>query len=67
MPYLETVEELAEALADACGIYNQGLVLLEPPEEGHAESCQCRACWCGQLERRIRRAMGNEARLRQRA
>ena len=60
MPYLETVEELAEALADACGIYNQGLVLLEPPEEGHAESCRCRACWCGRMERRIRGAVDNE-------
>lgn len=63
MPYLETVEELAEALADACGVYNQRLILL-PHEQGHADECGCRMCWCGRIELRIRAAVAHEQRLK---
>lgn len=59
MPHLETVSELAEAFADACGVYNQGLLLL-PDEQGHAEACTCQMCWCGRIETRIRQAVKNE-------
>jgi hypothetical protein len=62
MPYLETVEELAEALADTLGIYNQGLKLL-PDEQGHADDCVCRMCWAGRMEQRIRDAVANEHRI----
>ena len=64
MPYSETVEELAEALADWLGIYNRGIhfVGMTPAESrqqtdqlwDHADDCQCRMCWCGAMERRIR-------------
>ena len=70
MPYLETPEELAEALADACGIYNAGIhfVGMTPEEsrqqedwlDDHAEDCQCRMCWTGRMARRIRKAVHHE-------
>jgi hypothetical protein len=63
MPYLETVDELAEALADALGIYNQKLQLL-PEEQGHTDTCGCRQCWCGRMEVRIRAAVHHDAVLR---
>ena len=72
MPTLETPEELADALADLCGIYNQGMRLVGlTPEESrnvehwglcrdHADDCWCRACWRGRMERRIRSAVLHE-------
>lgn len=68
MPYLETVEELAEHLADLLGIYNQGMRLVGVPDADvrqvedtglydHADVCQCRGCWCAAMERRIRGAV----------
>lgn len=62
MPYIETVEELAESLADLCGIYRQGLHLENPEDEGsnHTDACRCRQCWCGRIERRIRAAVAVE-------
>jgi hypothetical protein len=73
MPYVETVEDLTERLADMLGIYNQGIhfVGLTPLESrqqddwlvDHADDCQCRMCWCGAMERRIRAAVANEHRL----
>ena len=73
MPYVETVEELAEALADRLGIYNNGIRFVghntaqsrQMYAEGcitvdHADDCQCRMCWCGRMEKRIRDAVANE-------
>lgn len=70
MPYLEDVTELAEHLADLCGVYSQGILFVGlTPEESrqqedwivdHADACQCRMCWCGQIERRIRAAVAHE-------
>jgi hypothetical protein len=76
MPNMETVDELAEALADMLGIYNQGLQFVgmtvaetrkynDKRSHGdcdgdHADTCQCRMCWCGEMERRIRAAVANE-------
>lgn len=74
MPYLETVEELAASLADMCGVYNQGLQFVGLTREetrqqvaatgdwqrDHAAACQCRMCFCGELERRIRAAVAHE-------
>lgn len=76
MPYIETVEELAEALADLCGIYRSGIHFVGYTPEAsrsmagigdmeydHAPSCQCRQCWAGHMEQRIRNAVANEQRL----
>lgn len=73
MPMLETVDELAEALADMVGIYNQGLRFVGMTvaesracldwNEDHAEDCQCRMCWCGAMAARIRQAVAHEERL----
>mgnify|MGYP001566689063 CR=1 FL=1 len=70
MPYVETVEELAERIAEMLGIYNQGrkFVGMTPVESraqtdwsaDHAEDCQCRTCWCGAMERRIRGAVAHD-------
>ena len=77
MPYIETVSELAEVLADSLGIYNQalrfpGLTVAgsralrgsgdETGYEGHANDCGCRQCWCGRMEERIRQAVANDQR-----
>lgn len=76
MPYHETVEELAEALADMPGIYNQGLQFVGMTVQetraynasrphgdcdgDHADTCRCRMCWCAAMERRIRAAVTHE-------
>ena len=79
MPYLETVEELTEALADMLGLYQQRLKFVgmthqetraQVEQSGdwsgdHADDCECRMCWCGRMETRIRTAVANEARLTQ--
>ena len=74
MPYLETVGELAEGLADLCGIYSQGLHFIGMTREesraqtewiaDHADDCTCRACWTEAMARRIRAAVANEQRLK---
>jgi hypothetical protein len=71
----ETVEALADALADLLGIYSQGLRFegmtvaesralrgsgYESGSEGHADDCACRQCWCGAMARRIRGAVAHE-------
>ena len=65
MPYLETVDELVESLATSLGIYNQHIQLENPTDEGgsHLDTCVCRTCWCGRMERRMRTAVANERRL----
>jgi hypothetical protein len=57
---LETPDELAGALADMLGLYNQGLLFegltsketrtMEKTgnfDKHHADDCVCRMCWCG--------------------
>ena len=73
MPYLETVGELAEALADMLGLYSQGLHFVGMTREesraqidwiaDHADDCFCRTCWTTAMERRIRTAVANAQRL----
>jgi hypothetical protein len=74
MPDTDSVEALAEALADALGIYQQqrqfvGLTVAETRafiaahdvyDLAHADTCQCRMCWTGAMERRIRTAVAND-------
>lgn len=76
MPYCETTEELAEVLADMLGIYNQGIhfagMTLEASRAetdwlaDHADDCQCRMCFCGAMERRIRAAVAHEQAVQER-
>jgi hypothetical protein len=75
MPYCETVPELAEAIADMLGIYQQGLqregltiletkALVDATGEwdfDHADTCACRQCWCAWMEDRIRKAVSFDA------
>lgn len=73
MPYLETVGELAEAIADMLGLYNQGIHFVGMTRQAsraqidwvadHAGDCFCRACWTAAMERRMRAALTNEQRL----
>lgn len=60
MPYLETLPELIASLADALGLEHHAPTRL-PDDQGHAEDCGCRLCWCRRLEQRIRQAIANEA------
>lgn len=58
MPYLETPGELADAIADLCGIYGA--------HDDGAPSCNdprrsCRMCFTSAMAIRIRGAVANEA------
>ena len=73
MPYLETVVELSEALADMLGLYNQAIHFVGMTREesraqidwiaDHADDCACRACWTAAMARRIRAVVTNEQRM----
>ena len=77
MPHLETPDELAEALADLCGVYAQGIHLatMTPAESrqqedwsaDHEGDCACRMCWTGRMEKRLRTAVHNEEKVRRQA
>ena len=55
MVELETVEELADAIADMVGVYGCG------PEHGdHEDDCNCRMCLVIDMTDRIRQAVENE-------
>lgn len=59
MVHLETVEELAESLADIGGIYGCG----EGGDNGfadHPETCNCRICFVSAITERIRQAVKND-------
>ena len=53
MPYVETVNELADAIADLCGVYG-----VKPVDgtDNHSFDCQCRICFVSDMARRIREA-----------
>ena len=54
MPYIESLDELVEALADMCGVYGAG------PDGDHPEDCKCRFCFTVGLKERIREAVKYE-------
>ena len=59
MVHLETVEELAESLADAVGIYGCG----EGGDNGfadHPDTCNCRICFVSDITERIKQAVKND-------
>ena len=53
MPYIETIDDIIEGLADALGIYG-----------AHDESCSdirmCRCCWAPWMHDRLITALENE-------
>lgn len=57
MVHLETVEELAESLADACGIYGCGTT---DGFADHPDTCNCRICFVLDITERIRQAVKND-------
>lgn len=59
MPYLETPDELAEDIADMCGVYGSS-----PEDNTHPEDCKCRICFTIGIAERIRQSVQNEFKLR---
>jgi hypothetical protein len=48
MPYIESLDELVEDIADMCGVYGCG------PENGdHPKDCPCRICFTAKMKDRI--------------
>jgi len=67
MPYIETVNELAEAIANMIGIYGTNKCACgcgDDEQDDHADKCSCRSCFVGGIEQRIRQAVGNDEKLR---
>lgn len=60
MPYLETIPELVEDIADMCGVYGSPPEPIEGKLMEHPENCNCRICFTIDLEERIRQAVKNE-------
>ena len=57
MPYIETVDDIVEELADNIGVYGAHSDATCFP--GHL----CRVCWTSQLHDRLVQALENEKRL----
>lgn len=58
MPVIETPDELAEQIADWCGVY--GVFTGNEGTENHPNDCKCRMCFVGMVENRIRQSVTNE-------
>ena len=52
---IETLEDIAEEMADKFGIYGSG-----PAEGKHPDECKCRICFCTWLRGRMYRAAAIE-------
>lgn len=79
MPHIETVDDLAEHIADIIGIYGtdcdvddcgcQDVCKIWPCEcrsawPDHGNECMCRMCFTSDIRRRIRESVENDARLK---
>ncbi len=64
MPYLETPEELADAIADLCGVYG-GCTYPDVDTTGNQDcrNCKCRGGFVADMTERIRAAVRNERQL----
>jgi hypothetical protein len=60
MPELETPEELAEKIANWCGVYGAHGDQYEPDGVRCTDEKPCRSCFVMDLTRRIREAVANE-------
>ena len=54
MPFVENVDELAEWLADECGVWGS---YDDEAMAGHPDACHCRLCWTMDVKRRMREAV----------
>jgi hypothetical protein len=54
MPYIESVDELVEWIADKMCVYGVG------PDDDHPDDCPCRICFVIGMKDRIREAVKNE-------
>ncbi len=68
MPEIETVDDLAERLADMMMVYSSdrcAAVDCECREEwgNHQDECLCRMCFTSDIRRRIRESVENERKL----
>ncbi len=79
MPHIETVDDLAESLANMMGIYGitcdvedcgcRDVCKIWPCEclsrlGDHSDSCMCRMCFTSEMRRRIRESVENEVKLK---
>lgn len=55
MPYIETPEDLAEHIANMCGVYGVAM--------DHPTDCRCRICLVHEMVDRIRASVLNELRV----
>ena len=67
MPFIETVSEVVEWIADQAGIYGDPRCKPTENDIAHIDNCTCRQFWTDHVERRLRQALVNEAMLRKEA
>ena len=56
---LETLDDIVEELANACGIYGGG-TRDEHGDSHHSDACRCRMYWVMSLKQRLRAAFAIE-------
>lgn len=65
MPYLETPDELADAIADMVGIYGGCPRGFDGEPDADCQECKCRIGFVAEMTDRIQRSVANERRLNQ--
>jgi len=61
MVNMETVEELAESIADSVGVYGCGCSDTDANGfENHPDTCNCRICFVESMKERIVQAVHND-------
>ena len=59
MPYIETVDELAESIADMCGVHGVPNSDDINFNDDHDDKCRCRICFVEDMKERIQQAVEN--------
>ena len=60
MPIIETVDEIAEEMADKLGIYEASRKTMIDEWGNHDDQCDCRMCFVSKFTERLRGAVRNE-------
>ena len=60
MPYIETIDEVVEEIADMIGIYIDSRC---GDSDEHIQDCNCRVNWAPRMTERLRKALANEEKL----